>query len=442
MHTGRHGTIRRSLTLAASIGALLTLAPAAKGAGAWGTVETVSRLPGPASAAIDDRGYIVLAWSRGVEVTRRVYGARRTPTRGFGDPFGLHTAGEARTWRSVTFDSQRNAIVAWHRQADLGSRVENRTESRTVRPNGARTDTTVVADIVGAEPHFAAVAPGTLAAHPVLGWGVLDRVDLARARDGRLTDAQREEVIDGDDYGFEEARFALTSDETVVAALYDGPLFVTERPPGGSFGPRQQISQSGQFAADPRLAIGPDGTIAAVWEGPTAEGRSVFASARPPDGQFSPPMRVSAPDERPLDFDVVVTTDGIVRVAYLAARYDDIRPIGPVRLATLAGERETLTPTGLDAADLRIAADGRGGTTVAWQRSGYGSPGQGNAIFARAITPSGRVGKRSKLTRTGEDGTDLELAVAPDGSALVAWTSGEGLLGDRLRAVRRGRTGD
>jgi hypothetical protein len=150
---------------------------------------------------------------------------------------------------------------------------------------------------------------------------------------------------------------------------------------------------------------------------------------------------VSAPEERALDIDVAVTTDGAVRVAYLAARYDDIRPIGAVRLATLGGGNETLTPPGLDASDAAIGADGRGGTTVAWQRSAFGTSRQGNAIFARAITPSGRVGKRWKLTRTGEDGRDLTLAVGPDGSALAAWTSGEGLLGDRLRAIRRARTG-
>lgn len=170
--------------------------------------------------------------------------------------------------------------------------------------------------------------------------------------------------------------------------------------------------------------------------------RTAHVSVRPPGGTFTTPVQISEPDERPIDLDVVITTDGPVRLAYLAAGYDDISNIGPVRLVTVDGERETLTPEGLDAVDLAIAADGRGGTTVAWQRRG--APpfyGQRNAIFARAITPSGEVGKRWKLTRTGEDGDDLTLAVGPDGSALVAWTAGESRLGDRLRAIRRARTG-
>lgn len=426
------------LALGAGVGGLLALAPAAGAAGTWGTVETVSRLPGPASAAIDDRGYTVLVWSRGIEINRRVYGARRTPTRGFGEPFGLHTAEEARRWRSVTFDKQRNAIVAWH----LGTR----TESRTVRPNGARTDRTTVVDFADDAAQFAAVAPGTFASRPVLAGtpNASSTVKFVRAREGLLTGPPVIDELPGSEGdqvpGFGSVAFGLRDDGTLVAAYTDGPLLVSERAPGGRFAPPQRVPDR---SGSPRVAIGPDGTLAVAWEDFTGiERTAAFVSVRAPGGQFSAPVRLSTPEERPTDLDVVVTTEGAVRVAYLAARNDGPRSIGPVRLVTLGAGSETLSAPGLDAGDLELAADGRGGTTVAWQRTDDANGRLGNAIFARAITPSGRVGKRWKLTRTGEDGTDIALAVAPDGSALVAWTSGEGLLGDRLRAIRRAQTGD
>jgi hypothetical protein len=438
----RSSGLPRLIALACTVGVSLACAPAALGAGAWGTVETVSRLPAPASAAIDDRGYSVLVWSRGDMVTRRVYGARRTPTRGFGEPFGLHTAGQARTWRSVTFDTKRNALVAWSRAIpDEGNRIE----SRAVRANGARTDTATVAEVQGRDAQFAAVAAGTFAPRPVLTWR-LDAnraIGLATARDGRLLDSEVDELPDTDAVsGVATTGYALEADGTLVAAYTEGAaVVITERSRDGSF--TEPTRLPGRGPGDARIALGPQGTVAVAWSASVEGGPddAAFVASRPPGGQFGAPTRVSAPEERALDIDVAVTTDGAVRVAYLAARYDDIRPIGAVRLATLGGGNETLTPPGLDASDAAIGADGRGGTTVAWQRSAFGTSRRGNAIFARAITPSDRVGKRWKLTRTGEDGRDLTLAVGPDGSALAAWTSGEGLLGDRLRAIRRARTG-
>lgn len=418
--------------------AALAVPSAASAAGEWGTVETVSRFPAPPSAAIDDRGYAVLVWSRGAEIGRRVYGARRTPTRGFGEPFSIDTAGRARVYRAVTFDNQRNAIVAY--QPVVQGR--QRTDTRTVRANGARTDPATVTDAANPKMEFAAVAPGTYASRPVLGQSFANRfADTARARDGLLGDATREELDEGQGNGVFDLHFALAADDTVLAAFTDGPLLVSERRSGEAFGAVQRVSTS--RASDARLAVGSDGSVVVVWtESGEAGGRVALASVRPPGGQFGPPVQVSTPGEVAADVDVVVTSEGVVRVAYLAAR-EDSGGNGPARLATLGGTTETLTAPGLDAAEVEVAADGRGGTTVAWQHAEADFRGVGDAISARAIMPSGRVGKRWKLTRTGEDGRDFTLAVGADGSALVAWTSGvaDTLYGDRFRAVRRSSTG-
>jgi hypothetical protein len=250
-----------------------------------------------------------------------------------------------------------------------------------------------------------------------------------------------EDLTDNDDLrSIASVAFAETPRESLLVTYDEGSLYVNERGSGDTLGPPQRVS-SGNFTVDePRVAVGPDGRVALAWTELFGDGtRVAFASVRPSGGEFSAPVRVSAPGELAGDADVVVTSDGAVRVAYLGGGPRDSG--GPLRLVTLGGTRETLTAGGTDAFDLEMAADGRGGTTVAWQRGDPGGEGGRNAIFARAVTPSGRVGARRKLTRRGEDGVDLTLAVGADGSALVAWTAGEISVGDQFRAVRRSATG-
>ncbi|MCP9490672.1 MAG: hypothetical protein MSC31_12450 [Solirubrobacteraceae bacterium MAG38_C4-C5] len=381
----------------------------------------------------------------GETITRRVYGARRTPTRGFGAPFAIDTSERARVPTDVEFDDQRNAIVGYQIRVP----GEDRLQSRTVRPSGARTDARTIAEI-GFPPRFVATPAGRFRSQPVLAWliGEADglAVGLSRAIDGLLGEAVREDFPDDEDYGLDGIRFAATGDDTLLAVYNDGGLFINERPPSGLFGPTQRVSMSNSSAIDPRVAVGEDGRVALAWtEFVDGGGRAAFASVRTAGGQFGAPVQVSAPGENPLDLDVVVTSEGVVRVAYLAAQPE--LSTGPVRLVTLGGPTETLTAAGTDAMDLELAADGRGGTTVAWLRGNPGGDNLRNAIFARAITPSGRVGERRQLTPPGEKGDDLTLAVGADGSALAAWTTGEDqfggqdLFGSQFRAVRRSATG-
>lgn len=439
--TGVHGreTLRRLAIPFVCVGAVFALPSAGHAAGEWGMVETVSRFPAPASAAIDDRGYAVLVWSRGETITRRVYGARRTPTRGFGAPFAIDTAERAKVTTDVEFDDQRNAIVAYQVRAGGENDL---LLSRTVRASGARTDPRRVA--LTGFPRFAATSPGTYRRQPTLAWLTGDGdgpiVGFSRASNGLFGATVLQDLPDDDDVlSVNGIRFAVTGDDALLAAYDQGGVVVNELGPEDMFGPAQRVSTRG--VSDGRLAVGRDGRVALAWSQFVDEsgGRAAFAVVRPAGGEFGAPVQVSAPGENPVDVDMVVTSEGVVRVAYLAARPEF--STGALRLVTLGGPTETLTAPGTDAIDVELTADGRGGTTVAWQRGNPGDDNLRNAIFARAITPGGRVGKRRQLTRPGEKGGDLTLAVGADGSALVAWTAGEGLFGDRFRAVRRSSSG-
>ncbi|MGN6216571.1 MAG: glycosyl hydrolase [Solirubrobacterales bacterium] len=71
--------------------------------------------------------------------------------------------------------------------------------------------------------------------------------------------------------------------------------------------------------------------------------------------------------------------------------------------------------------DVAVAADGT--STVVW--SGRQAGGEFR-VFARRIAPDGTPGPIQQLSASGEDALTPQVAVAPDGTAVVAWTRSDG----------------
>jgi hypothetical protein len=70
--------------------------------------------------------------------------------------------------------------------------------------------------------------------------------------------------------------------------------------------------------------------------------------------------------------------------------------------------------------DLAVAPDGT--ATVVWSARSGGE----FAIFAREIDPAGAPGPVRRLSASGQDALDPQVAVAPDGTAVVAWARSDG----------------
>ncbi|MCW2989406.1 MAG: beta-mannanase-like protein [Solirubrobacterales bacterium] len=73
---------------------------------------------------------------------------------------------------------------------------------------------------------------------------------------------------------------------------------------------------------------------------------------------------------------------------------------------------------------LAVAPDGT--TTVVWSARAGSSPGSSFEVFARRIASNGGPGAIQRLTATGEDALSPQVAVAPDGTATVAWIRSDG----------------
>ncbi len=415
--------------LATAVTAVVLLVPAsADAARPWGSPETVSHVPGTPVAAIGPGGVAVLAWS----AHNAAYGARRTARRGFGEPFALYKQVHAVGFATVAYDAHGSALFAFRRYVERNHRILG----ATLRPSGSRTDAISLSGPGSSayEPTFASPPAGMLAADPVALWWRRDatpptRVQLARSFGGRLLVSANDTLPDA-----AGAAYAQTADGTILAATATGGrVTLSERLPGAAFGPAAVLTEGPGTVRDADVAVGGDGTVAVSWRRYVAATYRTFVSVRRPAGSFAPAVAVSGADERAVSPRVCVTSDGVVRVAFLTTAPGNAGPrSGRLRLTTLDGANRTVTAGSQTATAFDIAADGRRGVTLLWQRHERGHV--GGAVLVRAVTPAGSLGKRQVLTRPGEDASGIDLAVAAGGDALAAWQTDDF---HRLRAARR-----
>jgi hypothetical protein len=132
------------------------------------------------------------------------------------------------------------------------------------------------------------------------------------------------------------------------------------------FGRAQVISQT---QADPQVTVGSSGATTAAW---TAEA----------DGAW----RVGA----------ALSRKGVAFRSAVALKIPGLGDAKPV-----------------------IGVDGRSAITAAWSDDGR--------VMAATCGVSGRCGRATALSRSGEKATDPRVAVAADGTAVVAWRSPEGV---------------
>ncbi|MCP9488796.1 MAG: hypothetical protein MSC31_02835 [Solirubrobacteraceae bacterium MAG38_C4-C5] len=395
----------------------------------------MSRVPGLPSAAIGADGMTVVAWTGRSAGGAGAYGARRTAARGFGEPFGLRKQRASVDDAAVQISADGDAIIAYRRLVERNHRIE----SRTVRRSGSRTPAVTLSGPGSSayDPTFPPVAAGTLPPDPVLTWWRRepDRVQVSQAVGGRLFVSRNHTVAGG-----QRAEYAQLPDGTLLAASATSTAaLLAARLPGGDFGEAVTIASGpGPFKiAD--VAVGPDGAVAVAWREFDGSTYRLRAAVAPPGGGFAQSQTLSSADERAVTAQVAITADGAVRVAYLAARpgNDNATSSGRLKLVTLGDEDPpaVVTAGSQTARNFELASDGRGGLTVAWHgtEGGFSS----GAVFASAVTPSGRLGVRHLLTAPGETGYGLTLAAGPRGDALVAWVVGD----ERMRAAYRPPSG-
>ncbi|HEY6145193.1 MAG TPA: glycosyl hydrolase [Solirubrobacterales bacterium] len=186
------------------------------------------------------------------------------------------------------------------------------------------------------------------------------------------------------------------------------------------------LSGSGQDAAAPQVAVGPDGTATVVWK--RFDGAHYYVQERQitPTGAVESSAHIlSATGQDAVEPQVAVAGDGVATVIW--SRYDGSDGIIQGRQIVPGGAPKaaiwTLSSSGESALQPQFAIGPGGVLTVAWSRFN----GSNWIIQERRLTAAGSaVGAVNNLSATGRNAAEPRVAVASDGRATVVWDRFDG----------------
>ncbi|MDX6634887.1 MAG: hypothetical protein QOF06_1090 [Solirubrobacterales bacterium] len=185
------------------------------------------------------------------------------------------------------------------------------------------------------------------------------------------------------------------------------------------------LSSAAEMASGPDLDVAPDGTATAVWSAKGGGEFRVFARQIAADGTRGPVDQLSASGADALAPQVAVAPDGTATVAWI--RWDGTNFRVQERRIAAGGSPEeatrTLSGSGQDAADPQVDVAPDGTATVVWRRFDGFHP----LVQVRRIAPDGTSEESSqRLSESGQDAVEPDVAVAPDGTATVVWSRFDG----------------
>lgn len=415
---------------------LATFAAPADAAEPWGEARSVDRGDdiGAVAAGIDERGYIVAAWTRRAGDRVALVGARRTPRRGFGRTFTLRAGTHTPSEPHVEFDGRRTALIGYRRWHDGAHRIE----LRALRPSGRRTTPQLIAGS-GSSATLTSFADPAFG-RPVFAWARRD--PSGELRFARIDATGRVTRVITWDFEGSVTPASVAADpggRVVVAFVRDGRVNVARRTADDQAIVAQPVSDASATAREPSLAVAPDGRAVIAWteDGP-GDSERVMAAERPAGrAAFGPPQqlagggliyapRVTASSRSDMYVMWIASnrgsTAGAVRGPLVMSRLEAAKP--PVA--------QPVSAVAQDVEQFDAAADDRGGVTAAWVTDVADEP--GGPLYARAITPAGVLGKAQRLSPDGERTGSFDLAVGERGDAFALWATRGG---GRLRAARR-----
>jgi len=247
--------------------------------------------------------------------------------------------------------------------------------------------------------------------------------------DGAPEEATRTLSGSGQDAADPQVDVGPDGTATVVWRRFDGfhPLVQVRRiaPDGTSEEASQRLSESGQDAVEPDVAVAADGTATVVWSRFDGSDSIVQTRRVEADGTLAPTAALSTAGESAIEPQVELGPGGDATVVW--DRFDGANWVIQGRRLSAAGATEgavlDLSAAGRSAAEPQLAIDGDGLATVAWDRF----DGSNFVVQARRIDPGGALlGTAVGLSATGRDAADPQAAAAPAGGATLLWSRYDG----------------
>jgi hypothetical protein len=202
--------------------------------------------------------------------------------------------------------------------------------------------------------------------------------------------------------------------EDGYAVDYTFGLRAASRAATGKFGRAQTLTD--RLDADPSadVAFDRNGNAVVIW---TDEAGMHAAARAVGQRRFG---RAQVIGQTQADPQVTIGASGSATAAWAAESHGSWR-VGAVaaRKGQAFRSAVALRIPGLGNSKPVIGVDGRSAVTAAWSDDGR--------VMAATCGASGRCGKATALSRSGEKASDPRVAVAADGTAVVAWRSPDGV---------------
>jgi len=415
---------RIGAAIALSIGALALPASASAAWTAPVDLSTAGENAYAPAVAVDPDGDAVIAWRRFDGSNDRIEAQTRAADGTLGPTVRLSRAGQPATGVQLDVDDDGDAVFAWLRFDGSNDRVQARmlTSSGTLTP--VRTLSAPGADAIG--PRVAVNADGDA----VFAWrrsdGTDERIEGATiSATGNLSPV-RQLSDAGEDALDPQLAVNDAGDAVVTWFRSDGTdrrVQARTLSASGTVSPIHTLSASGGDAVEPGVDIDPDGDAYLSWSRWDGSNYLLQTQLLYADGTLGTTHTVSDPGWSAYGSEVAVDDQGDAVIVFY--RNDGAnRRIQAVKMspADTVGTPETLSDAGQDAALPDVAVDDDGDGVVSW----YRFDGADNRIQAATVALTGQFGAPETLSDAGEPASGDEVAVDPDGDAIVVWSRNDG----------------
>jgi hypothetical protein len=280
-------------------------------------------------------------------------------------------------------------------------------------------------------PQVAVAADGTATVVWIRFDGANFVVQSRRIAPNGALEATKDLSVTGRDAAEPQVAIAPDGTATVVWKRFDGFHFlIKERriAPDGELleASSNTLSATGQDAVEPQVDAAPDGTATVIWTRFDGSKTIVQENRIAPDGAPEGTVNdLSATGQNAVTPDVVVGADGTATVVWI--RSDGSNTIVQSRRISVGGvpnaATDDLSATGRDAVEPQLASGPDGAATVVWERY----DGTSFVVQSRRIGPGGSPeGTTRTLSSSGRDAVEPQVAIAPTGTGTVIWSRFDG----------------
>ncbi len=213
-------------------------------------------------------------------------------------------------------------------------------------------------------------------------------------------------------------------DAVVVWRQFNGSDYVVQasvRPAGEPWGKPVTLSEAGEEASEPQVTVNPAGDAVVVWQRFNGSDYVVQASVKPASEPWGKPATLSEAGQEASQPHVAVDAAGEATAVW--RRYNGSDHV--IQAAEeLAGEPwskpATLSEAGQETYEPQVAVDGAGNATAVW---GYYKE-YLDSFVQVAVRPTGGLwGKPAILSEAGQEVSEPQLAVDAAGDAASVWDS-------------------